>query len=160
LFAVVGELPFNAVAGHGSRQVGIDPSTAKDPPGTIANRRCPLLLALIPKVFYADINVGLDLFVRGLGFKLLYRDDTISVLGRDAVKVYLMQNAELAALDRPELAIETDDIREVYEEVKARAPDLLHPNGHVIQRKPWGADEFALLDETTVCVVFRQWPAA
>jgi hypothetical protein len=118
-----------------------------------------MLLALIPKVFYADIKVGLDLFVRGLGFKLLYRDDTISVLGRDAVKVYLMQNAELAALDRPELAIETDDIRAVYEEVKVRAPDLLHPNGKSIQRKPWGAEEFALLDATTVCVVFRQWPA-
>lgn len=116
-----------------------------------------MLTTLIPKVFYADINVGLDLFVRCIGFKVLYQDDSITVLGRDGAKVYLMQNAELAALDRPELAIETDNIREIYDEINSRAPELLHPNSNVIQRKPWGAQEFAVLDATTVCVVFRQW---
>lgn len=116
-----------------------------------------MLLRLIPKVFYADLQVGLDLFVRGLGFEVLHQDDTISVLGRDGAKVYLMQNAALAALDRPELAIETDDIAAIYQEVKARAPEVLHPNSRTVQRKPWGAQEFAVLDSTTVCVVFRQW---
>jgi hypothetical protein len=24
--------------------------------------------------------------------------------------------------------------------------------------RPWGAKEFAVVDKTTVCVVFRQWP--
>ncbi len=118
-----------------------------------------MYLSLIPKVFYADIQIGLDLFVRGLGFTLLHQDPTISVLGRDNVKVYLMQNAGLAALDRPELAIETDDIDGAYEEVRSRAPDLLHPNSSTVQMKPWGAKEFALLDSTSVCVVFRQWDA-
>ena len=116
-----------------------------------------MLLNLIPKVFYADIEVGLDLFVRGLGFSILHRDATICVLGRDGAKVYLMANAELAALDRPELAIETDDIQAIYHEVAARAPELLHPNANVVRRRPWGAQEFAVLDATTVCVVFRQW---
>ncbi len=116
-----------------------------------------MLLRLIPKVFYADIDVGLDLFVRCLGFALLHQDDSISVLGRDGAKIYLMQNAALAALDRPELAIETDDIRAIYSEVKERAPEILHPNSKTVQHKPWGAQEFAVLDSTTVCVVFRQW---
>ncbi len=116
-----------------------------------------MLLTLIPKVFYADINVGLDLFGRCLGFQLLHQDASIAVLGRDGAKVYLMQNAELAALDRPELAIETDDIAGIHQEICARAPELLHPNASVIQRRPWGAQEFAVLDATTVCVVFRQW---
>jgi len=116
-----------------------------------------MLLNLIPKVFYADLKVGLDLFIRGLGFELLHQDPAISVLGRDGVKVYLMENAALAALDRPELAIETDDIEAHYAEVLARAPDLLHPNSRSVQLKPWGAREFALLDASTVCVVFRQW---
>ena len=116
-----------------------------------------MLLTLIPKVFYADIQVGLDLFVRGLGFQLLHQDPSIAVLGRDGAKVYLMENAELAALDRPELAIETDDIEQIYAEVHARAPELLHPNASVVRTRPWGAKEFAVLDATTVCVVFRQW---
>jgi hypothetical protein len=116
-----------------------------------------MLLNLIPKVFYADINVGLDLFVRGIGFEIAYQDDSISVLERDGAKVYLMQNAALAALDRPELAIETDDIDSIHAEIKARAPELLHPNVPEVSLRPWGAREFALLDSTTVCVVFRQW---
>jgi hypothetical protein len=116
-----------------------------------------MLLTLIPKVFYADIRVGLDLFVRCLGFQVLHQDASISVLGRDGAKVYLMQNAELAALDRPELAIETDNIAEIYDEVKARAPEMLHPNSSSISLRPWGAREFAVLDSTTVCVIFRQW---
>jgi len=118
-----------------------------------------MFLSLIPKVFYADIRVGLDFFTRGLGFELLYQDDTISVLGRDQVKVYLMQNADLAAQDRPEIAIEVDNIMDVHAEVRQRAPELLHPNAREVQRKPWGAQEFAMLDATTVCVVFRQWSA-
>ncbi len=116
-----------------------------------------MLIRLIPKVFYADIKVGLDLFVRCLCFELLYQDETISVLGRDGAKVYLMENAELAALDRPELAIETDNILEIFDEIKARAPEVLHPNSKAVQLKPWGAQEFAVLDSSTVCVVFRQW---
>ncbi len=116
-----------------------------------------MLLNLIPKVFYADIRDGLDLFERCLGFQVLHTDPTITVLGRDGVKVYLMENAELAALDRPELAIETDDIEAMYAEISARAPEMLHPNVNRVQLRPWGAKEFAVLDATTVCVVFRQW---
>ncbi|MBP3984007.1 VOC family protein [Pseudoxanthomonas helianthi] len=116
-----------------------------------------MLLRLIPKVFYADIGVGVDFFVGNLGFQILHQDDTITVLGRDGAKLYLMQNAELAALDRPELAIETDDIAAIHAEIAARAPEVLHPNLPTVQRRPWGAQEFAVLDPTTVCVVFRQW---
>ncbi|HZV38346.1 MAG TPA: VOC family protein [Pseudoxanthomonas sp.] len=116
-----------------------------------------MLLRLIPKVFYADIGVGVDFFVRCLGFQILHQDDTITVLGREGTKLYLMQNAELAALDRPELAIETDDIAAIHAEIAARAPEVLHPNLPTVQRRPWGAQEFAVLDPTTVCVVFRQW---
>lgn len=116
-----------------------------------------MLLRLIPKVFYADLNVGLDLFVRCLGFEVLHQDASICVLGRDGAKVYLLENAQLAAIDRPELAIETDDIASIYAEIQTRAPDILHPNSRTIQHKPWGAQEFAVLDSTTVCVVFRQW---
>ena len=116
-----------------------------------------MLLRVIPKVFYADIAVGLDFFVRDLGFQVLHRDDTITVIGRDGAKLYLMQDAGLAALDRPELAIETDDIAAIHAEIAARAPQVLHPNLPAVQLRPWGAREFATLDPTTLCVVFRQW---
>src|SRR5579875_102548 len=116
-----------------------------------------MLTALIPTVFYDDVTVGIDLFVEGAGMSLLYRDEDLAVVGRDNAKVYLVEDAEHAAKDRPELAIETDDIDTEFAQVSARRPDLLHPNLRRIKRQPWGPREFALLDATTVCVIFRDW---
>jgi hypothetical protein len=116
-----------------------------------------MLTALIPKVFYADLSAGLDLFVGGVGMTVVHRDEDLAVLARDQAKVYLVQDAEHAAKDRPELAIETDDIDAVYADIHRRRPDLLHPNLRAVKRQPWGPREFALLDVTTVCVVFRDW---
>lgn len=112
---------------------------------------------LIPKVFYDRLQDGLDFFVDALGFEVLYRDATLAVVARDGAKAYIVESPEYAAKDRPELAIETDDIEAVYRELSTRAPQRLHPNSSRVALKPWGAREFAMLDPTTVCVVFRQW---
>jgi len=115
------------------------------------------MFTLIPKIFYADREVGLDLFVDGLGFEVMYQDDTLSVIERDGAKAYIVENAEYAAKDRPELAIETDRIEEIWKDIAERRPDLLHPNVPKPTLRPWGSTEFGLLDSTQVCIVFRQW---
>lgn len=112
---------------------------------------------LIPKIFYAKMADGIDLFVNGLGFKILYQDDALAVIERDGAKAYLVQDAEFAAKDRPEITIETDTIDDLFAEISAKRADLLHPNSNVVTDKPWGAREFAVLDATQVCVIFRQW---
>lgn len=119
-----------------------------------------LFQTLIPKVFYADLNVGRDLFVDGLGMAVVHDDGDFVVLERDGCKLYLVQDAEYAAKDRPELGIETDAIDAIHADIAARRPDLLHPTypaGGGIVRREYGAREFAVLDSTTVCVVFRDW---
>lgn len=113
---------------------------------------------LIPKIFYDRLQDGIDFFVAGLGFELLHLDDDLAVVARDGAKAYLVESPVFAAKDRPELCIETDDVDAIHAEVSARAPQLLHPNGRTVQAKPWGSREFAVLDETSVCVVFREWP--
>lgn len=115
---------------------------------------------VISKIFYNTLNEGLDLFVDCLGFQVRYRDEDLAVVERDGAKIYVVASPELAAKDRPELAIETDSIHEWYEDIKTRRPEMLHPNGRTIQEKPWGPLEFAVLDRTSVCVIFRQWQAA
>ena len=115
------------------------------------------MLRLIPKIFYNHLSEGLDLFVECLGFTVKYQDGELAVVERDGAKAYLVQSAEYAAKDRPEIAIETDTIDEIYAEIKARRSEMLHPNLSNIRRQPWGPREFAVLDKTTVCVVFRQW---
>lgn len=113
---------------------------------------------LIPKIFYERLTDGLAFFVDGLGFEVRYQDENLAVVVREGAKAYIVQNAECAAKDRPELAIDTDDIDAVFNEMSARSAHLLHPNGKTVALKPWGAKEFAMLDKTTVCVVFREWP--
>ncbi|TAG50301.1 MAG: hypothetical protein EAZ30_00985 [Betaproteobacteria bacterium] len=117
-----------------------------------------MFLNLIPKIFYERLEDGLTFFVDGLGFELVHRDGELAVVERDGAKAYIVQNAACAAQDRPELGIETDDIDAVFNEMSARCPQLLHPNLNRVTLRPWGAREFAMLDKTTVCVVFREWP--
>jgi hypothetical protein len=112
---------------------------------------------VIPKVFYEDVEVGIDLFVDGIGMEILHRDDDLVVAARDGAKVYLVEDSEFAAKDRPELSIETDDIEAIHAEITSRRPDLLHPNLPEVTLREWGAREFAVVDSTTVCVVFRSW---
>ena len=115
------------------------------------------MFTLIPKIFYADKKVGLDLFVDGLGFRVGHQDARLAVIEREGAKAYIVEDAVFAAKDRPELAIETDRLEEIWADIAQRRPDLLHPNGLKPTRRPWGATEFACLDSTSVCVVFRQW---
>jgi hypothetical protein len=114
---------------------------------------------LIPKVFYDHLQDGLDFFVEGLGFEIVHQDNDLAVIVRDGAKAYIVESPEYAAKDRPELAIETEQIDTIFKEISERAPHLLHPNLSTVTLRPWGAREFAVLDKTTVCVVFREWPS-
>lgn len=114
------------------------------------------LTKLIPKIFYEDIAAGLHLFVDGLQFKVMYNDEDLYIISRDDVTIQLLQNAEYALKDRPEIRIETDDLETLYQEVKQAHPELLHPNLKEIKLQPWGLKEFAMLDETSVCVILQQ----
>lgn len=114
------------------------------------------LLSVLPKIFYEDIQIALTFFVDGLGFTLGYNDEDLYIVSRDSITLLLVQNAEFAAKDRPEIRIATDNIEAIYEEIKTRNPALLHPNGNYIKHQPWGLKEFAALDPTTVCIIFQQ----
>lgn len=116
------------------------------------------LTKLISKIFYSDIDVGLKFFTEGLGFSatLIQPAEKQYILNRDNVTLLLCENDEYARKDRPEIRIVTDDIESFYQEVNKRAPHYLHPNLNKIKQQPWGLKEFALLDETTVCVIIQQ----
>ncbi len=116
---------------------------------------------LTPNIFYTDIKVGLKLFVECLGFKISYNnlsaEEPSCVAEKDSLGVFLIQSREFAEKDRPELRLQTENITEVYEQVKTKFPELLHPNGNSVTLKPWGAKEFALLDKSGVCIIVQQW---
>lgn len=114
------------------------------------------LVTVIPKLFYAEIKVGLHLFIDGLGFKISYEDNSLKIVERDGVTVQLVEDEEYAKKDRPEIRIVTDNIEALYKEVKQSHPELLHPNLNIIKSQPWGLTEFALRDASDVCVIIQQ----
>jgi hypothetical protein len=116
---------------------------------------------LVPNVFYTDINVGLKFFVDCLGFKIAHNElasaHPFCAIEKDGLGMLLFQNAEYAEKDRPEFRLVTNDIEEVYRNIYTAHPEFLHPNLKEITTRPWGAKEFALKDESNVCVIIQQW---
>ena len=79
------------------------------------------------------------------------------VLEKDSLRINLFENSEYAEKDRPEFRLVTDNIEEVYKKVSSTHPELLHPNLKAVTLRPWGAKEFALKDESNVCIIIQQW---
>lgn len=115
---------------------------------------------LVPSVFYADIADGLKLFVDCLQFTVEHKDFNASqpycVLGKDGIRIMVFQDEQLAKAHYPELRLETNNIEEVYADVSASHSHLLHPNLNKVTNRPWGAKEFAILDNQ-VGIRFQQW---
>jgi hypothetical protein len=116
---------------------------------------------LVPNIFYSDIKVGLKLFIECLEFTIGYddlnSDNPFCVAEKDGLRIHLIQSKEFAEKDRPEIRLETNNIEEVYSKVKSAFPNLLHPNSKEITLKPWQAKEFAIKDESDVCIIIQQW---
>lgn len=116
---------------------------------------------LVPNIFYTDINVGLKLFINCLEFRIGHNElntaHPFCVIEKDGLRINLFQNREYAEKDRPEFRLVTDNIDEVYQTVASAHPELLHPNLKVVTLRPWGAKEFAMKDESNVCIIIQQW---
>ena len=115
---------------------------------------------LVPNIFYVDIKDGLKFFVDCLGFDIGHDEIKSSrpfcVVEKDGLRINLFQNAELAKEHSPEFRLVTKNIEEVYEKVSNSHPEFLHPNLSKITLRPWGAQEFALMDKQ-VGMIIQQW---
>jgi hypothetical protein len=116
---------------------------------------------LVPNIFYTDIKVGLRLFVDCLEFTIghseLDSSNPFCVVQKEELRAMLFQNQEYAEKDRPEFRLVTTNIEEAYEKIAASHPEYLHPNLNKVTLRPWGAKEFALKDESNVCIIIQQW---
>ena len=115
---------------------------------------------LVPNVFYKDINDALRLFVDCLEFKIehdeLATDQPFCVVEKDGLRINLFENETLAKEHHPEFRLVTNDIDEVYKKLSSSHPQFLHPNLKEVTLRPWGAREFALMDNQ-LGIVIQQW---
>lgn len=115
---------------------------------------------VVPSVFYTDISDGLKIFVDCLQFTIRHKELTISqpycVLQKNGITIMVFQDKQLAEEHYPELRLETNNIEEVYANISAAYPHLLHPNLDKVTLRPWGAKEFAIRDNQ-VGIRIQQW---
>jgi hypothetical protein len=117
-------------------------------------------IKLVPSVFYADISEGIKLFVDCLQFTIEHKDLNTSqpycVLKQNEITIMLFQDEQIAKEHHPELRLVTNNIEEVYANISASHPHLLHPNLYKVTVRPWGAKEFAIVDHQ-LGIRFQQW---
>lgn len=115
---------------------------------------------LVPNIFYADIKSGINTFVNCLEFTIGYEElnakTPFCVVEKNGLRVNLFENKELAEQHNPEFRLVTDDIEEVYKKVQSNYPALLHPNLNRVTLRPWGAKEFAIMDDQ-LGIIIQQW---
>ena len=107
-----------------------------------------MMTRLVANIFYSSLSDGLDLFVTCLGFKVLHQDATLAVIERDGAKAHIVESAEFAAKDRPQITIETEAIDELYREIQSRAPQMLHRGARQVSRHELAAVEAPPATET------------
>src|SRR3569833_3173522 len=114
---------------------------------------------VIPKIFYSEVKVGLELFTDCLGFVVKYSepggDHPFYIVDRDGVTLFLHEDDEYAKKDRPEIRLDTDDIEALHKELMGKSTKLFHTNLPAVKFQPWCLKEFALLDKSGVCVIIQ-----
>ena len=115
---------------------------------------------LVPSIFYETISDGLKMFVDCLQFTIEHQDlnplQPYCVLSKDDITLMLFEDKTLAQEHYPELRLVTKNIEEVYATIAISHPHLLHPNLNKVTLRPWGAKEFAILDNQ-VGIRFQEW---
>ena len=115
---------------------------------------------LVPNVFYIDIKEALKLFIDCLEFNIEHNELTSNqpfcVIEKNGLRINLFENETLAKEHNPEFRLVTNDIDEVYKKVASSHPQFLHPNLKEVTLRPWGAREFALMDQQ-LGIIIQQW---
>lgn len=119
-----------------------------------------MLKRLTPFITYRDLTSGIGFFKHNLGFKVIYTEGdplTMAIVERDMVQLFLHHHIEEGDPFEPAYRIEVEQIEQLYEEINDREKNIFHPNSPQIDKKPWGAQEFSVLDpDNGVCITFYE----
>lgn len=98
-----------------------------------------------------------DFYVNKLGFQIFGSADFAGYLmvEKDNIQIHFFEFKELDPTENyGQVYIRTDDIDNLYQSLLDSNVNI-HPNG-VLQKKPWGQKEFALLDPDSNLLTFGQ----
>jgi len=104
----------------------------------------PKLLRIAPEFPVADVPASIDYYCRALGFSsaATMPDEDYVIVERDGISIHLFRsNLRNAAAS---IHIFTDGLDELHAELAGRGANITQP----ILRKPWGACDFRVLDNS------------
>ena len=105
----------------------------------------------------SDVEATLAFYVQKLGFTTRYttrREPTeMAIFTRDAVEIFLCRNDDRYVAEQTSFRIHVQHVEQLYAEYQAQG--VIHPNGQ-LTTKPWGTQEFAILDPAGVCITFYE----
>lgn len=103
-----------------------------------------------------DVDATLAFYEQKLGFttKFTQGEPTeMAIVTRDAVEIFLCRNPDRFVAEQTSFRIHVQQVTQLYTEYQAQG--VIHPNGQLTM-KPWGTQEFAILDPTGVCITFYE----
>ena len=103
-----------------------------------------------------DVEATLAFYVQQLGFTTRYtqgKPTEMAIVTRDAVEIFLCRNDDQYVAEQTSFRIHVQHVEHLYTEYQAQG--VIHPNGQ-LATKPWGTQEFAILDPAGVCITFYE----
>ena len=104
----------------------------------------------------SDVDATLAFYVQRLGFTTRYTQGEpteMAIVIRDAVEILLCRNDDRYVAEQTSFRIHVQHVEQLYVEYQAQG--VIHPNGQ-LTTKPWGTQEFAILDPAGVCITFYE----
>jgi hypothetical protein len=119
--------------------------------------RTPVLGNLSPLIpAGSDVDATLAFYAQKLGFTTRFTQGEpteMAIVTRDAVEIVLCRNDDRYVAEQTGFRIHVQHIEPLYTEYQAQG--VIHPNGQ-LTTKPWGTQEFAILDPAGVCITFYE----
>ncbi|MBK9152319.1 MAG: VOC family protein [Saprospiraceae bacterium] len=104
-----------------------------------------MLTSIIPKLPMRDKANTIFFYIYMLDFQLVSDYGDYLILTKDNIEIHFFSFASLNPFENyGQVYIRVTDIENIYEELTLKNVSI-HPNG-ALAKKPWGMQEFSLLD--------------
>jgi catechol 2,3-dioxygenase-like lactoylglutathione lyase family enzyme len=114
-----------------------------------------LIIAACPKLPMRDKNATKDYYLDKLGFKENADYGNYLIVSKENIEIHFFEYKNLDPKENyGQVYIRTNDINNLYQMLLGKKVGI-HPNGH-LEAKPWGQQEFSLLDPDNNLLTFGQ----
>lgn len=108
----------------------------------------------VPVLPSPDVRAAATYYVETLGFRILFQsDEPYAIVVRDAVEIHLWQCEDPELPKSCGCRIVVEGIEALYAEYEPLG--IVHPNAP-LESKPWGSEEFAIVDPDSNLITFEQ----